>query len=130
MRETIRERIGERRHKGWQVKEYVDLMITLGEYERARALADEGLQLGQAFSDRLGIAQGYLSLGRIEIALERPGLGVSYLELSLEAGRQTGHLQLQLKSLTELGMGALQNEQPGDARRYLEDARDTFEPIG
>ena len=124
---TLRDRAGEKRYKGSQMESYAGCLLIIGNYRRARELSHIGLQLSQATGDSIGVARGYLSIGRVKTVTQNTKSAQSHLLHSLSYGKRTGHLKLQMESLTELGKGALYEGRIDDARHHFMDALDTFQ---
>ncbi|MFN2201056.1 MAG: ATP-binding protein, partial [Caldilineaceae bacterium] len=126
----IRDASGERRWKGMHLAYYALLAGTLGQYARAEELAREGLHLSQSCGDRLGAAGGHLAVGRALSAQGRFRSARRELFTCLETGRQTGRIDLVMRSLSELARIDLAQGRPSEARHRFEDSLASLEGIG
>jgi hypothetical protein len=102
------------------------VMVTTGDYGEAEELAREAWRLSSSFGDEIGVAQANLALARAEAGAGEYGLAYEHCQQAVVVGRQSGHLEVLMGSLTELGRIELALGHPADARRFFDETLLSF----
>ena len=126
---ALHDATGEQRFKGMHLGRHAQLVQTTGDYVRAEELARQGLRLSETYGDRIGTALGHCAVGRVFVVQGRYESARRHLFKSLETGRHSGHLELVMRSLCELGRIDLAEGKPAVARHRFEDAFAAFERV-
>jgi tetratricopeptide (TPR) repeat protein len=126
----LRDKMGEKRVKAWELGFYSRLAQTLGNYSRAMELASQGLLLSEEVGDRVTTAYDHLAVGRVLAAQGRHDRARMHVEQSLKMGRQTGYLFLLMDPLLELACIELATGHPDAAKRLYEEALQAFAASG
>jgi tetratricopeptide (TPR) repeat protein len=101
-----------------------------GDYPRAIALLEEGLELNRALGDEAGMAHALSTLGAVATAQNYYAKATAYLEESLVLRRAIEDRRGLAVTLNNLGDIAIHQGEPERAARLLEESLGLFRDVG
>jgi predicted ATPase/class 3 adenylate cyclase len=130
--ESLREytAIGDERGRAEVLQRLANSALAGDDYVRARALAEESLEIQRRFGSRKGEAVGLGAIAQIERRTGNQELAFELAEKSAVMAAETGFLWWQVGMLTYLCEWSLQRERRDEADQYGREALEVADRIG
>jgi tetratricopeptide (TPR) repeat protein len=107
-----------------------DVLLYLGEYERAMATIMDCIQLSQELNNPVGLAYALLNLGEIVRYQGDPAAAENHLKQSIEIAQAVGVQRFQAMGLHYLGRVAQKQGRPKEARLNYTESLRLFHELG